>query len=127
MKREVMGHRTIVGQAREEEICGAKLLRIDTPATSENVTAATQFVGAASIYQLSVISEELARELIRAGYSLAPVTAFEFSAETRDAIDEIKRMKRIEAKPVGEDDIPFRGAAYNDEDEADDDEDDSDV
>lgn len=56
---ELMGHRQRIGLAREEEIAGGLMLRIDIPTDGEDF--ATEFYGASSIYALRPISEEVAR------------------------------------------------------------------
>lgn len=57
---ELMGHRQRIGQAREEEIAGGLMLRIDIPTEGEDY--ATEYYGASSIYSIRPISEELARD-----------------------------------------------------------------
>lgn len=56
---ELMGHRQRIGQAREEEIAGGLMLRIDIPTDGEDY--ATEYYGASSIYSLRPISEEVAK------------------------------------------------------------------
>ena len=56
---ELMGHRQRVRHVREVEVAGGKLLRIDIPTDSEDVT---EFYGAGAIYALRPVSEEVARE-----------------------------------------------------------------
>ena len=57
---ELMGHRQRIGQAREEEIAGGLMLRIDIPTEGEDY--ATEYYGASSIYSIRPISEEMARD-----------------------------------------------------------------
>jgi len=57
---EIMGHRQRIGLAREEEIAGGMMLRIDIPTEGEDY--ATEYYGATSIYALRPISEEVARD-----------------------------------------------------------------
>ena len=62
---ELMGHRQRIGQAREEEIAGSKLLRLDIPTdtgkeTPENYV--TEYYGANAIYAMRPISAEVARD-----------------------------------------------------------------
>lgn len=57
---ELMGHRQRIGLAREEEIAGGLMLRIDIP--TEGTDYATEYYGASSIYALRPISEEMARD-----------------------------------------------------------------
>lgn len=56
---ELMGHRQRIGQAREEEIAGGLMLRIDIPTEGEDY--ATEYYGSSSIYSIRPISEEVAR------------------------------------------------------------------
>ena len=57
---ELMGHRQRIGMAREEEIAGGLMLRIDIPTDGEDY--ATEYYGASSIYALRPVSEEVARD-----------------------------------------------------------------
>lgn len=57
---ELMGHRQRIGLAREEEIAGGLMLRIDVPTEGEKY--ATEYYGASSIYALRPVSEEVARD-----------------------------------------------------------------
>lgn len=57
---ELMGHRQRIGLAREEEIAGGLMLRIDVP--TEGDRYATEYYGASSIYALRPVSEEVARD-----------------------------------------------------------------
>lgn len=56
---ELMGHRTRPGYAKEVEIAGGKMLRIDIPAPEADVT---EFYGVASIYSIRPCSEQMARD-----------------------------------------------------------------
>lgn len=58
---ELMGHRQRIGRAREEEVAGAMLLRIDIP-TDDDDEYVTEYYGASAIYALRPISEEVARD-----------------------------------------------------------------
>lgn len=57
---ELMGHRQRIGLAREEEIAGGLMLRIDIPTDGKDY--ATEYYGASSIYALRPVSEEVARD-----------------------------------------------------------------
>lgn len=57
---ELMGHRQRIGLAREEEIAGGLMLRIDIPTDGEDY--ATEYYGASSIYALRPVSEDVARD-----------------------------------------------------------------
>lgn len=56
---ELMGHRQRIGMAREEEVAGGIMLRVDVPTDEDDF--ATEYYGASSIYALRPISEEIAR------------------------------------------------------------------
>ena len=58
---ELMGHRQRIGKAREEEVAGSRLLRIDIP-TDDDDEYVTEYYGASSIYALRPISEEVAKD-----------------------------------------------------------------
>lgn len=57
---ELMGHRQRVGKAREEEIAGGIMLRIDIPTQGEDYL--TEYYGASSIYAMRPVAEEIARD-----------------------------------------------------------------
>ena len=56
---ELMGHRQRIGQAREEEVAGGLMLRIDIPTSGTDYI--TEYYGAASIYAMRPVAEEVAR------------------------------------------------------------------
>lgn len=59
---ELMGHRQRIGQAREEEVAGGVMLRIDVPVDQADVGSyVTEYYGASSIYAMRPISEDVAR------------------------------------------------------------------
>ncbi len=65
---EIMGYRQRVGLAREEEIAGGKMLRIDIPVKNdgeEEETYVTEYYGTSSIYALRPVSEDVAREALK--------------------------------------------------------------
>ena len=57
---ELMGHRQRIGLAREEEIAGGLMLRIDVPTEGDEYV--TEYYGASSIYALRPVSEAVARD-----------------------------------------------------------------
>lgn len=63
---ELMGHRQRPGYVKEVEIAGGKMLRIDIPAPDGEVT---EFYGAASLYCLRPVSEQIARDQARGANS----------------------------------------------------------
>lgn len=58
---ELMGHRQRVGQAREEQVAGGMMLRIDVPTADSDITV-TEYYGNSSIYALRPISEDVAKD-----------------------------------------------------------------
>lgn len=54
---ELMGHRVRPGYAKEVELAGGKMLRIDIPLEAG---AVTEFYGAAAIYAIRPCSEDMA-------------------------------------------------------------------
>ena len=63
---ELMGHRQRIGRAKEEEIAGGLMLRIDIPVDGDSTAAAeeyvTEYYGTSSIYALRPVSEQVARD-----------------------------------------------------------------
>jgi hypothetical protein len=63
---EVMGHRRLAGQVTEVEVCGARMLRVDVPDTSEEAAPdavhLTQFYPPSAIFCLTPTTEAKARE-----------------------------------------------------------------
>ncbi|SEB77889.1 acetyltransferase [Rhodobacter sp. 24-YEA-8] len=57
---ELMGHRQRVGRAREDEIAGSQMLRIDIPTEGDGY--ATEFYSASAIYAIRPVSEQIARD-----------------------------------------------------------------
>jgi hypothetical protein len=56
---ELMGYRVRYGRVSEEEAYGAKMLRLDIPFESGEVT---EYYGGSSVYALTPISEEMCRD-----------------------------------------------------------------
>ncbi|MEW9304701.1 hypothetical protein [Labrys neptuniae] len=77
-KLELMGHRTRVGFVQEVEMFGGKLLRIDIPANGGDVT---EFYGCSSVYALSPVSEEIARDYMKRCSDPRPVRPMEYRLE----------------------------------------------
>ena len=61
---EMLGHRRTGGHVTEQEVAGAKFLRIDIPATP-GYEPMTQLVNPSSIYALTPTTEELATAAAR--------------------------------------------------------------
>jgi hypothetical protein len=92
---ELMGHKTVAGQIREEAIYGASLLRVDVPAT-EGMPAFTQYLGAQSIYCISLVSEEIARQTAaQCSASALPVFVPELVTIDQHRREVSKRDERI--------------------------------
>lgn len=60
---ELMGHVRMAGRLSEEERFGAKLGRLDIPRADGSFL--TQFFGGGSVYRITPVSEELARQAAR--------------------------------------------------------------
>jgi hypothetical protein len=94
---ELMGHRQRVGQVREVEMFGGKLLRIDIPCEGGDVT---EFYGCSSIYALRPISEDIARERARAYGDPRPVKPLHYRLEDYSA-------GHYDADEADEDELPL--------------------
>jgi len=56
---ELMGHRVRPGYAKDVELAGGKMLRIDIPLESGDIT---EFYGCSAIYSIRPASEEIVRD-----------------------------------------------------------------
>ena len=72
---ELMGHQRIIGKASEQEIAGAKLLRVDVPKLGD-AQAVTKYFGAAAIYAITPLDEDTAR-VMAAKVDVAPVNVWD--------------------------------------------------
>ncbi len=72
---ELMGHVKLAGRLTEEEKFGSKLGRLDIPQADGSFM--TRYFGGASVYSISVVSEEVARHVSKQT-SPAPVSAWDF-------------------------------------------------
>lgn len=72
---ELFGHQKIVGRASEATIAGGAFLRVDVP-EFDGSAAFTRFYGAAAIYSINPVSEEIARGLM-SRYRNESVSRFE--------------------------------------------------
>lgn len=59
---EIMGHQRFAGFVQEQEIAGAAMLRLDVPAIGA-LPAFTRYFSAASVYSITPVAEELARNV----------------------------------------------------------------
>ncbi len=57
---ELFGHQQIAGKCTEQNIAGTNMLRVDVPETSQQ-GAFTKFYGAAAIYAINPVTEEVAK------------------------------------------------------------------
>lgn len=82
---ELLGHRKLAGYVTEQEVAGAKMLRLDVPHPDgpryvENTTledfAATQFYSPAALYCLTPVAESVARGFAQRAQP-APVSQWE--------------------------------------------------
>lgn len=71
---ELMGHVKLAGRVSEEEKFGAKMGRIDIPDGDGFVT---QFFGGASLYRITIVTEEVARAVAK-NVTVAPVHSWDF-------------------------------------------------
>lgn len=72
---ELMGHQRIVGKASEAVVAGGAFLRVDVPETNGQ-PAFTRLYGAAAIYCISPVAEDVARKLVESCRP-EPVSRFE--------------------------------------------------
>lgn len=104
---ELMGHVTLAGLVKEEEIASTKLLRIDIPECGED-PAHTRFFGAGAIYCMTPVTEEVARAVLARNRS-KPAFAYGLPRQlaaadaTADADDYVEADDRDD-----EDDDDFR-------------------
>lgn len=87
---EVMGHNTYAGFVSEQTLGGASFIRVDVPEVN-GCPAFTKLLGAASIYAITPVSQEVATMRAKA-LRKAPITAW-------DLPDDIRA--KIHAQPVG--------------------------
>lgn len=75
---ELMGHRQRGGYAKDVEMFGGKLLRIDIPVAPEKTV--TEFYGCSAIYALRPCTEEIVRDHVKRAYDgdLRPVRPLEY-------------------------------------------------
>jgi hypothetical protein len=75
---ELFGHQRIVGKCTEAVVAGGAFLRVDVPADRDK-PAFTRLYGAAAIYSINPISEEIARALLQ-HQRAEPVQRYELPA-----------------------------------------------
>lgn len=84
---ELFGHQKIVGWATEATIAGGSFLRVDVPKADKSGADFTRYYGAAAIYSLSPVSEEIVMRLV-ASYQQRPVSPYELSEQTPENDEE---------------------------------------
>ncbi|MGR9441656.1 hypothetical protein [Rhizobium leguminosarum] len=67
---ELMGHRKRPGYAKEVEIAGGKMLRIDIPVSDGD--SVTEFYGTPAIYAIRPATEEVCRDMAYRSYGIDP-------------------------------------------------------
>lgn len=72
---ELFGHQKIVGKVTEATMAGGAFLRVDVPAF-DGSPAFTRFYGPSAIYSISLVTEQIARDLMMS-YRNEPVSRFE--------------------------------------------------
>lgn len=81
---ELMGHRSRVGQVREVELYGGKLLRIDIPVAG-GTEFVTKFYGASAIYCMTPIAEDVAKDYAERTHDPRPVKPMGYRIEQHSA------------------------------------------
>ena len=76
---EVMGHRRFAGKVSEQVIAGHGFVRVDVPAVGDRM-AFTKLIGPSSIYAITPVSEEVAKQLA-AQYCERPVEIYSPSVQ----------------------------------------------
>ena len=71
---EVFGHAKFAGRVTEHAIGGASFVRVDVPAV-DNSPAFTKLFGASAIYSITPVTEELARQAVKACHS-EPISVY---------------------------------------------------
>jgi hypothetical protein len=79
---EIMGHQTYAGMVSEQCIGGASFVRIDVP-ESDGIPGFSKCFGAASIYCITPVTEEVAR-LRAKTLRQAPLSVYDLPSEIRE-------------------------------------------
>lgn len=90
---DVMGHQRYVGHVTEQVIAGQGFVRVDVPENDQQV-AWSKLIGTGSIYAITPVSEQIARELSKKNQAV-PVYAYELPPRLTD---------RVVASQVSDDD-----------------------
>ncbi len=78
---ELMGHVKLAGKLTEEEKFGVKMGRLDI---ADGDAFVTQLFGGASVYRITIVTEEVARQVNRST-SPAPVSPWDFPKQLAHA------------------------------------------
>jgi hypothetical protein len=81
---DMMGHQRLAGRVTEETIGGVSLLRVDIPELN-NIPAWTTYITANSLYQMTPVTEELARSMA-AKIGKMPITFYDLPQQWREKI-----------------------------------------
>ena len=100
---EIFGHTRLAGKISEESLGGSSLLRVDVP-DENGGTKMTKFLGVASIFSITMTTEEIARKAAKS-IDAAPISVYEL---TRIELESIR--ERAEAIHKRETEIPALGA-----------------
>lgn len=96
---ELMGHRRLAGQLREELVGGSVMLRIDVAKADGNMT---QFYGGSAVYCITPTTEAVARAFA-ATLTGGPVMRYEIDQKTLDYYTHNNREIELD----DEDEPPF--------------------
>lgn len=81
---EIMGRQRFAGYITEETIAGASMLRLDVPAV-DGLPAFTRLFSAASVYAITPVTEQLAREVAE-GLKQQPMAIYDLPQSMQDKI-----------------------------------------
>lgn len=112
---DIMGHQRLAGRVTEETIGGVSLLRCDIPEVN-GIPAWTTYLTAGSLYQMTPVTEELARSMA-AKIGKMPITFYDLPQQWRE---------KIQSSPAGlpaPDDDDMDIGVPDDDDDYDDDDD----
>ena len=79
---EIMGHVKLAGFVSEQTIAGSAFIRIDVPGQGA-VDGFTRYFGSGSVYSLSPVTEEIARD-VASNLSHRPVSPYDLSYELKE-------------------------------------------
>lgn len=80
---ELFGHQKIVGYTTEATLAGGAFLRVDVPKPDKSGTDFTRYYGAAAIYSISPVSEDIVMGMVDR-YRQRPVSQYELPAPEED-------------------------------------------